>query len=431
MKRVLVVTPSAREKREIEASGINTRFDVVYDEDTDDFFEERLYDETGRYQDFDLKAHIAERLAVLKSESFDGVISALDHPGSALAAIYARELGLKGPDPDIVIRSQHKFEARKQQAALVPQATPAFALVDPREAGLIEAPLPYPFFIKPVKGRFSAFSRPVMNEADWRSLRDIPLLPPENFRKGFNALLEYVGPVEGNADYLIAESLLDGVQVTLDGFVTHSEVQILGIVDSHMYPNTISFSRFQHPSALPESVQKRMGAIAKTYIEGIGMNETMFNIEFFYNQAEDSIHIIEMNPRLASGFADIYEKVHGSNLFELGMVLACGEVIQFKAGTGSFDYAASFVERVFADGLVRRIPSDEDVASFMARFPEARLEVCVKEGGKLSDKMQDVSSFRYALMHLGGKSVDDLEARYAEAKEMLPFEFAHEEVVSC
>ena len=41
----------------------------------------------------------------------------------------------------------------------------------------------------------------------------------------------------------------------------------------------------------------------------------MFNIEMMYDAATDRIGIIEINPRMASQFADLYEKVDGTNSY--------------------------------------------------------------------------------------------------------------------
>src|SRR5205085_1876155 len=50
------------------------------------------------------------------------------------------------------------------------------------------------------------------------------------------------------AHFFIAEAPLFGAQVTVDGFVQGGRATIMGVVDSVMYPGTISFERFEYPS---------------------------------------------------------------------------------------------------------------------------------------------------------------------------------------
>ncbi len=426
---ILLVGASAREEREIHAAGIAQHFDVCFHHRDATFYEQRFYQDDAAANAFDINADVALVLEELRRNPPDGVISALDHPGSALAAVYARELGLPGPNPEEVIRVQNKFEARLHQQRLIPEAVPDFALVRAADAGRGRPPLPYPFFIKPVKGRFSAFARRIDNQQDWHSLSQSVCVPPAGFRRGYDALAARCGPLQGGADDLIAESLLRGEQVTLDGYVQNGEVVVLGIVDSIMYPGTISFARFQYPSRLPAAIQERMADCTRRYIGSLDLDNAMFNIEFFYDAEQDRIAVIELNPRPASGFADLYEKVDGVNLFTLAMRIATGQPAAAPYRAGRFTHAAAFIGRVFRDYFVRAVPGPAECAAVTQRFPEARLEICAKPGRYLSDKMQDCASFRYALVHLGGDSERDLIAKHETVQAMLPFDFVDKEAL--
>ncbi len=72
---------------------------------------------------------------------------------------------------------------------------------------------------------------------------------------------------------------------------------------------------------------------------------------------------------------------------------------------------------------MRRIPSTKDIRQLERRFPEAFVEVLVREGEKLSDELQDDESYRYALVDLAAEDRTALLKRYDEAKNFLPFEF--------
>ena len=110
----------------------------------------------------------------------------------------------------------------------------------------------------------------------------------------------------------------------------------MGITDSIMYPGTMSFERFEYPSRLPVGVQERMSDIARQVILGIGLDNTMFNMEMFYKEETDAIHIIEINPRMSYQFADLFEKVDGTNSYSVQLQLSQGQEPEFANGKGEY-----------------------------------------------------------------------------------------------
>ena len=67
---------------------------------------------------------------------------------------------------------------------------------------------------------------------------------------------------------------------------------VVGVVDAIYFPGSTSFQRFEYPSRLPQAIQDRMGAVAKKVMPGIGFDDGLFNIEFIYNAAADTVHIV-------------------------------------------------------------------------------------------------------------------------------------------
>ena len=55
----------------------------------------------------------------------------------------------------------------------------------------------------------------------------------------------------------MAEELLSGEEVTLEGYVHGGRVTTIGVTDSVKYPGTFSFERFEYPSALPRGAARR------------------------------------------------------------------------------------------------------------------------------------------------------------------------------
>jgi hypothetical protein len=85
----------------------------------------------------------------------------------------------------------------------------------------------------------------------------------DDFFLPLERLLERKVGIEIGTTRLIAEGLLRGDQVTVEGYAYGGEVTILGVVDSIFFPGTLAFSRFEYPSALPEHVQECMADIAR------------------------------------------------------------------------------------------------------------------------------------------------------------------------
>jgi biotin carboxylase len=352
---------------------------------------------------------VALILAELRDVAVEAVVSTDDYPGSALAAIVAQALGLPGPEPRVNLVCQHKYLARVAQSALVPEAVPAFALVD---VALEAMPaLDAPFLVKPVKSFFSIGAETIATPAALADLRarfarlDQFFLPLERLLQRFAG--EQIGTKR-----LIAEGLLKGEQVTVEGYALQGEITILGVVDSIMFPGTRSFARFEYPSALPESVQARMAEIAARLMAGIGFDNGMFNIEMMYDAATDRIGIIEINPRMASQFADLYEKVDGTNSYSVLLDIGLGVRPTVTRRDGAHRFAASFVLRSFEDRIVAALPSEAALADIARREPDIRVELLSAVGRRLSQEMHDDHSYRYGIVNLGAQNRTEAMAKF-------------------
>jgi biotin carboxylase len=247
---------------------------------------------------------------------------------------------------------------------------------------------------------------------------------PEGFLSPFDDLLKAHTNYEFDASCLLAESLLEGVQVSLEGYAFRGQVHTLGILDAEMFPGTISFERFVYPSRLPAPVQARMSQFAQDFIGGIGYDNALFNMELMYNPANGDIHIIEVNPKIASQFPDLFEKVDGTSSYLPLLQVALGVEPTFKRRQGSFKLAASCVLRDFTDRRVLRVPTTEQIAELTRKVPDARIEISVSEGQLLSEIMQDGKSFRYGLINIGANSEAELSAKFELCKSSLQFQFA-------
>ena len=337
----------------------------------------------------------------------DGVFGSNDATAH-LASIVAARLGLPGPAPEAFMRCHDKLESRRIQAAAAPEATPAFAEVDVDAGG--PPPLDFPFFLKPVNGHLSQLAYVVEDEHRFREVL-------AEARDRLDAITAYDHRLEGRSfRRLLAEELMEGRQVTFEGFVQDGRIATVGVTDSVMHPNGISFLRFEYPTAQPADVQARMADVAARLVPALGFDHGLFNIEFFV-RPDGRLGIVEVNGRMASQFAPLVQAVHGVSTYELGLELATGGRPQLPPARPAM-VATSFVLRTYEDAVVRSVPDPSEVTR---RFGHAHVEVLVRRGQRLSENDDDPASHRLAVIALAGRDREQVMRRYAEATELLPF----------
>jgi len=422
-RTILVVCPTHRDYRELPCvtpSGVKYLFH--------DYATTRLEDlicNVASHADF-ANDPLEEMDAIIDKVGglgIAGVISTDDYPGSALAAAIAKRLGLRGPDPGVTAMCQHKYLARLAQAKLVPEAVPPFTLIDVAESAPFPRGLRFPLFVKPVKSFFSIGAERVESASALAALFPRWAALDQFFAPLDRMLQRYTGSSIGTKR-LIAEGLLEGEQVTVEGFVHAGKASIMGVVDSVMFPGTLAFARFDYPSALPDSVQQRMAEIAATLMQGLGFDNGLFNIEMMYDPESDLVSIIEINPRMASQFADLYEKVDGTNSYAVLLDIAQGRAPRFTRRRGRCAFAASIVLRSFEDYVVASLPGEADLAQLARDYPDIRVELLARIGRALSSEMQDGHSYRYGIVNLGGRDRADVLEQFAACRERLGIVFA-------
>ncbi|GBE10162.1 argininosuccinate lyase [bacterium BMS3Bbin12] len=416
MSTILWLCPSHRDHREISILGIDRRHRILFHDYASIELERMVAPEPVSMPVADVEEEIGRITDRFGTRGVEAVVSTDDYPGSTLAAIAAEKLGLAGVSPGANLLCQHKYHCRSAQRAVVPSAVPAFeSLTGDGPTGM-----DFPLFIKPIKSFFSVGAYRVdAPEQLPERLRRATL--PERFFDPMRVPFERYTGLRFGDGRVIAEELLGGVQATVEGYAFNGEVCIFGIVDSVMFPGTFAFRRFDYPSGLPESVQGRMKDIAEKVMHGIGFDNGVFNIEFMYDDRRDRVHIIEINPRMASQFSDLYEKVDGWNSYEALIDLALGRKPSVRRGGGRHRMAASCVLRTFEDRKVLRVPSPEDVAGVLERYPDARIEILATVGENLSEEMQDGESYRYGVVSLGGRDIPDILETLDECCRRLDF----------
>ena len=375
----------------------------------------------------------SERILEGFNGSVDAVCTYWDFPTSTLVPILRERHDLPGAGLVPVLKLEHKYWARLEQQAAVPDLTPPFDWVDPfADDPAAHLNLGFPFWLKPIKAHSSYLGFRIHNHAEFRdAIRQIRQ-GIYQFGDPFNAILEKaalpeeVAPIGGY--HCIAEGIISaGQQCTLEGYVRGGEVTVYGVVDSiREGRHRSSFNRYQYPSRLPRRVQERMVDAAGRVMHRTGYDDAPFNMEFFWDRGSDRLALLEVNARCSKSHSPIFHMVDGASHFQVMVNLGLGRAPDFPHRQGDYRTAAKFMLRVFEPGRVTRVPSTADIERLHARFPEARVRVLVESGQDLSAlRFQDSYSYELADLFLGGHDRADLLARSREAQEILGFRVDH------
>ena len=404
-------------------SALRDEFDVVCEG-----FDLFRFPENANILWFDARRWVARMKRKYRHAGLAGVASTNEQYGALIAAILARELGLPGTDPAAIIRAQHKYYARQALAAALPDANPPFKLLpyafDNTSVATADPGLPFPFFVKPVKAAFSVLARRVDDEQDLQ--RHLTFHPWEThiikrLVRPFGDLMRHYGEFTVDPQHMMGEALLDGVQINVDGWMHRGAVSFFGIVDAVMYPGTSAFQRFEYPSRLPDTAQAAAYAIAERVMRTIAFDHGAFNVELFWQPATGTFQVIEINPRLAAQFGDLYEKVDGVNPYSVLVDLCAGRTPHWTRGQGAYGAATSFVFREF-NGAIKISPDKAQIAWLNAAHPDARLHTFIKHGNSRWRETKWLGNYRYAIVNLGGADRADLDRRFADVCHNISFE---------
>jgi hypothetical protein len=373
--------------------------------------------------------HLMEK-AERKLESFDGPVDAIvgywDFPVSSMVPILCRRYGLPSAPLEAVVKCEHKYWSRLEQQKVC-DAHPPFALVD------LENPSPppgldFPMWLKPVKSRSSELAFRVTNEAEFTEAAG-------EIREGIGRIGEAFDEVlslldlppeiaEAGGQACLAEGEVSGHQVTVEGYCADGTAHVYGLIDSVLYPGTSSFLRYQYPSAMPDDIAARLADVSKRVVEQIGLNDSTYNIEYFWDPERNRIDIVEINPRLSQSHAPLFEYVDGVPNHQCMISLALGRDPQLPHRQGPYKLAGKWFLRRFSDGHVRRSPGPDDISRIEREMPDTIIDIVAEKGVHLSDlPMQDSYSYELAALYIGAEDEAELEEKYQRCLELLPFEF--------
>jgi len=356
----------------------------------------------------------------------DAVVSYYDFPGTALVPIIAEKYNLPGPTLESVLKCEHKYWSRLEQQKVIPRSLPQFKAFDPFDDDAYEKiDFITPYWIKPIKSYRSFLAYRISGPIQFREYMEEVRKHVNFMAEPFNYIFKEFGmpyEITDMEETMIAETPIHGHQCTVEGYAFDNEVIVYGIIDSVREEDRSSFSRYEYPSNLPQEIQFRMADLTRRAISEIGLMNSAFNIEFFYDSTANMIYLLEINPRISQAHTDIFEKVHGISHHHIMLNLALNRRPKALDYNGEFRKGAHFMLRTFESGKVNSVPSQEEIHTLKQKYSDLAIKINVKEGMNLDDMYgQDSYSFELANIYLGGRNQEELLEKYNDVVENLSF----------
>ncbi len=386
-------------------------------------------------QEFDIPAMIAEAEKTL--DAFDGSIDAIvgymDFPVSTILPILCKKYGTPQASLEALLKCEHKYWSRSVMREAVPDHIPKFTAFDPFDdealAKIGAADLRFPFFVKPIKSSGSRLGFRIDSPEDFDYATQKLRSEIRSIGEPFDHVLaqadlpDEIRAVEGH--YCMAEQVIGGRQCTVEGYVHGGEVVPYGTVDSIRYPQVLSFFYYLYPSFLPQKVQDKMWEITRTIMSHIGFDNSAFNIEYYWDEVQDKIWLLEINTRVSQSHCDLFEMVDGVSHQQVTVDLGLGRKPDMPHREGSRNVAAEFFYRVFfSDATVARVPSRAETQVAEEQVEGTRIGVHARKGMRLSElPEQDAYSFAVASVWMGASKHSKLLWDYEQVMKKLNFEF--------
>jgi hypothetical protein len=418
-RRILVLFPDEWDRAAAEDPRYRGSFEFLFEG-----FDLFRFPENARLFTFDALRFVEDLCRRHAASRLDAVVTSDEQFGPFIAALVAARLGLPHTPVRAILTIQHKYYARQAFERIAPEANPAFGLLRRGYSRASDVPLPFPFYVKPAKAAFSVLARRVESFAQLRRHTRFGWLEAAIIRglvRPFDEVMRAHSDLTEHPFSMICEEILDGRQVTANGYARDGRVTMLGVVDSIMYPGTDQFQRFQYPSSLPREAQQRVEATATRLVEGVGFRHGMFNIEMRLDPRDGAPRVIEINPRAAGQFYDLFERVDGYSLFDALLELECGGTPRIRHREGRDRHAASFVLRDLSGQGLSRWPSRAEIAALKAANPDAHLMLYPKRGADLRRELKWLGSYRYGVFNVGAASEEELYARFRRLCRQITF----------
>lgn len=359
--------------------------------------------------------------------TIDGIVGYWDFPISLMVPILCARYHLPSKNLDAAVKCEHKYWSRLEQQRFIDEY-PKFDLIDLHDPkATLPAHMSYPVWAKPIKSFSSEGAYRVTSDEQLQTVLAKRREAPERAGPAFDEILarldlpEEIAAIPGSA-YMVEEAAT-GSQCTIEGYNWDGEVYLTGIVDSLHYENSSSFLRYRYPSELPEDVCRRIRSVTQRVMTGLGLRNSTFNVEYFWDVNTDRLVLLEVNTRHSQSHAPLFRSVDGLTNHAQMIDLALGRKPRQPVGEGYFKTASKWMYRWFADGIVRKLPSARDIAELEQRYPGTLIELDVTQGQQLSNSFsQDSYSYMLATMYTTGQTDEQVVEIYEACVNALQFE---------
>ena len=369
----------------------------------------------------------AQRQLDAFDDTIDGIVGYWDFPISLMVPMLCARYHLPSKNLDAAVKCEHKYWSRLEQQRFI-EEYPKFGLVDYHDPNAtLPAHMSYPVWAKPIKSFSSEGAYRVTSDEQLQAVLAKRRNSPERAGPAFEQILatlklpEEIAAIPGGA-YMVEEAAT-GSQCTIEGYNWQGEVYLTGIVDSLHYENSSSFLRYRYPSELPETVQERIRSVTQRVMTGLGLRNSTFNVEYFWDADTDRLVLLEVNTRHSQSHAPLFRYVEGLTNHAQMLDLALDRKPRQPTGEGYFQTASKWMYRWFSDGTVRTIPTAREIADLEQRYPGIIIELDVTEGQRLSDSFsQDSYSFILATIYTTGHTDQQAVEIYETCVNALHFE---------
>ena len=402
--------------------------DVVEDSFSQDPDYQLTIETTEKILSFGVKPYIDQTVERINHNPglYDGVVGT--HDSSAIfAAIIAQETGKRFAPVKGIIQSQNKFLCRRVQKQVTPEAAPRYCLAldylrDPSR-------LSTPFFIKPVRANISFGTHKIDTPEELHyyigeESKDIAL---------FNQY--YLDALTYNSSYydalniatcnsFLCEDLIEGEQVTVDGYIMDGEVFSFGVTRAVFHPRTNSFSHHEFPCNIPAELEKKVKNILARLIPALGLDNSFFNVEMRLDEETRTFKIIEVNSRIAFQFAKTIEAVTGFDPLHLLCDLAVGEQPdQRPRAERTHAACCNFELHAFDDAFILETPTRSAYEEIRLKYPGVRVRNLIHENVNLSDFKHNPQSYRYCVLDVPGDNREEIMKKYEDVVVRLGYKF--------
>jgi hypothetical protein len=359
-------------------------------------------------------------------ELYDGIIGTHDS-SAVIAAIIAQETGKRFASVDAVVNCQNKYLSRRIQKQVVPEITPDYAIA----LDYLRNPsrLSLPFFTKPARSNISFGTHRIesQKELEYYITRESIDIARYNqyYLDALSRRPSYHNAMNiATCNSFLCEGLIDGVQVTVDGFIYEGEITFFGVTKANYYPDSNSFFYHLFPYSFSPELTKKIEEGLSRLIPALGINDSFFNVEIRANEKDNTFKIVEVNSRIAFQFAKTIEAVRGFDPLHLQCDVAVGKKPSLvPTRENRFKYCYNFELHHFADARIVQTPTQSAYAEMHLKYPEVHVRNLVHEGFNLSEFKHNPDSFRYCMVDIPGDSHEEIMHKYEDVVNILGYKF--------